>query len=112
MHNNEFNDFKTKYQGLSQKICPSQISQDLERKLQRLSLQVHNTLKMESYSRQDFIVDDKENAYCLEANSRAGMTRTSIFPKEAKAIGIEFNDLCEIIIKHGLDRQKAKSMSL
>ena len=45
----------------------------------------------------------KGNLYCLEMNTLPGMTAASLLPKEAKAAGIEYGDLCELIIKKSLE---------
>lgn len=60
---------------------------------------VHKVLKLGYYSRIDFIVDENEVPWCLEANSLPGMTPTSLIPQEAKAIGIDYNKFCEMIVQ-------------
>jgi len=35
--------------------------------------------------------------YCLEVNSLPGMTPTSLLPQEAAAVGIGYDELCDII---------------
>jgi D-alanine-D-alanine ligase len=37
-------------------------------------------------------------------NTLPGMTSASLLPKEAKAAGIEYGDLCELIIEKSLAR--------
>ncbi|WKV08441.1 D-alanine--D-alanine ligase [Thermoanaerobacterium sp. CMT5567-10] len=100
-----FYDYKNKYQpGLTKEICPAQISQRLTQKLQDQALKVHEILRLGDYSRIDFIVDDKDNVYCLEANTLPGMTPTSLLPQEANAIGLSYNELCEKIVSLALRR--------
>ena len=72
---------------------------ELERKLIDNAKIVHQILKLGFYSRIDFIVDENETLWCLEANSLPGMTPTSLIPQEAKAAGIEYNELCEMIVQ-------------
>ncbi|WP_313130549.1 D-alanine--D-alanine ligase family protein [Anaerocolumna sp.] len=94
-----FYDYKNKYQvGLTQEICPANISEDISNLLKEKALAVHNALRLGFYSRIDFIVDKHNNAFCLEANTLPGMTPTSLLPQEAKAIGISYHDLCERIV--------------
>ena len=69
-----------------------------------MALKVHNTLGLRTYSRSDFIVDKYDNAWFLEVNTLPGMTPTSLVPQEAAAVGISYEDLCEIIVNDGLDR--------
>lgn len=94
-----FYDYKNKYQkGLTEEICPADISDEMSQILQNNALAVHNTLRLGFYSRIDFILDDNHNAYCLEANTLPGMTPTSLFPQEALAAGISYRELCNIIV--------------
>ena len=48
------------------------------------------------------ILDADGNLWCLEANSLPGMTPTSFVPKEAAAVGISYDDLCEEIVQQSL----------
>lgn len=97
-----FYDYKNKYQkGLTEEICPADIPEETSRLLQSSALAVHSTLRLGFYSRVDFILDDNNNAYCLEANTLPGMTPTSLLPQEALAAGISYNELCNIIVNGG-----------
>jgi len=106
--NEGFYDYKNKYQpGLTNEICPAQISQELAKKLQETAEKVHKILRLKDYSRIDFMVDKNDNIYCLEANTLPGMTPTSLLPQEAKAIGITYNELCEKIVQLALKQFKS-----
>ncbi len=95
-----FYDYKNKYQkDLTTEICPAKISDTLEQNLKETAITIHKILKLDYYSRMDFIVDNENKIYCLEANALPGMTPTSLLPQEAKAAGINYNNLCEYIIK-------------
>ncbi len=95
-----FYDYKNKYQkGLTEEICPADISDEMSQLLQKNALAVHNTLRLGFYSRIDFILDDNNDAYCLEANTLPGMIPTSLLPQEALAAGISYNELCDIIVR-------------
>lgn len=48
------------------------------------------------------ILDADGNLWCLEANSLPGMTPTSFVPKEAAAVGIGYDELCEEIVRQSL----------
>jgi D-alanine-D-alanine ligase len=47
----------------------------------------------------DYMIDASEKDYFLEVNTIPGMTETSLVPKEAAAIGLSFEDLCEQILQ-------------
>lgn len=102
-----FYDYVHKYQaGLAKEICPAHISSALEQKMQQSALEVFHTLQLSVYGRIDYMVDEYENIYCLEANTLPGMTPTSLLPQEAKAIGIEYGDLCRRIIELSLEKYR------
>jgi D-alanine-D-alanine ligase len=62
---------------------------------------------LDVYSRADFLWDENDDIYCLEVNTLPGMTSASLLPQEAKAAGIEYGELCELIIKKSLERYNA-----
>ena len=61
-------------------------------------------LKLDVYSRADFLLTENGDIYCLEVNSLPGMTPASLLPKEAGAAGINYSELCEMIIEKSLAR--------
>ena len=63
-----------------------------------LALRGHRALGLEVYSRTDMILDKDGQLWCLEANSLPGMTPTSFVPKEAAAVGMSYEELCEEIV--------------
>ncbi|MGD2070700.1 MAG: D-alanine--D-alanine ligase [Gemmatimonadota bacterium] len=101
----EIFDYECKYQpGMAQEIFPADLAGETARSLQRLALQVHGVLRLEDYSRVDFIVDEDGDAWCLEANALPGMTANSLLPKAARAAGISFPELCDRIARLALER--------
>lgn len=100
-----FYDYKNKYQaGSTEEICPAAISEDLTKRIQSEAIKAYDALGIKTYARMDFIVDDDNNIYCLEANTLPGMTPTSLIPQEAAAIGKSFPELCEWIIEVSLKK--------
>lgn len=98
-----FYDYKNKYQaGSTVETCPANIPDTLTKEIQRLAVLAYDSLGIKTYARMDFICDENGVPYCLEANTLPGMTCTSLIPQEAKAIGIEFPELCEKIIEISL----------
>ena len=65
----------------------------------RLGLLAHEALKLGGYSRVDFRLTPAGELFCLEVNTLPGMTATSLLPQSARAVGIEFPDLCERICR-------------
>ena len=94
-----FYDYKNKYQaGSTIETCPADIDKELEEKIKSSARAAYEALGIRTYARMDFIVDEDNNVYCLEANTLPGMTPTSLVPQEAAAIGKSFDQLCEWII--------------
>lgn len=93
-------DYAAKYQaGGAREICPAPITAEEQRAAGELALKLHRTLGLEVYSRTDFILDGEGRFWCLEVNSLPGMTSASLVPKEAAAIGMTYNQLCEEIVQ-------------
>ena len=100
-----FYDYKNKYQsGATDEICPAEIPEKIADKMKRAALLVHDKLGLTAYSRTDFIVNAEGEPYALEANTLPGMTPMSLLPQEAKAVGIEFPELCQIIIEESMNK--------
>lgn len=101
-----FYDYAHKYQpGITKEICPApSLSEAKTKEMQEIAVKAHRALGVDVYSRVDFIMDDKGDLYCLEANTLPGMTPTSLLPQEAKAKGIDYEDLCELIISESLKK--------
>lgn len=97
--------YENKYQnGGAQEICPPvSIDEKLQKKIRRAGEKAFEALRMDSYGRADFIVDETDGRfYCLEMNGLPGMTPASLLPKAAKAAGMEYGDLCEKIIEESM----------
>lgn len=96
-----FYDYKNKYQaGSTVETCPAEIPLDKTQKMQRISEQAYQALRMKNYARMDFMMNEGGEIFCLEANTLPGMTPTSLLPQEAAAEGISFEQLCENILQY------------
>jgi len=100
-------DYVSKYQaGGSLEICPARITEEQWRTMGEAALRLHKTLGLSVYSRTDFILDEEGKGWCLEVNTLPGMTPASLLPKEAKAAGIAYEELCEEIIRLSFEARK------
>lgn len=100
----ELFDYECKYQpGMAAEIFPADIDRHLSERLRRAAVQVHDLLRLEDYSRVDFMVDAAGDVWCLEANALPGMTGNSLLPRAARAAGIEFPELCDRIAALALE---------
>lgn len=102
--NGSYFDYAAKYQaGQSLEICPARITPELQKQIGELALKLHRALGLRAYSRTDFMVDGEGRAWCLEINTLPGMTPGSLLPKEAKAAGMSYRELCRKILDLSLD---------
>jgi len=93
-------DYKNKYWSTTQEIpnAPS-LNEKTKKKIREISLRIHNHFDLGSYSRTDFMVAEIGIPYVLEINTIPGMTQGSLVPKGAKAAGISFNEMMEMLMK-------------
>lgn len=101
-----FYDYKNKYQpGSTIETCPAEIPAETEEKMGRAAEAVFRALRLKAYARVDFMMNEKGEIFCLEANTLPGMTPTSLLPQEAQAAGMDFESLCEHLIEVSLRKQ-------
>lgn len=107
VHDKErFFDYQVKYDpALADEVCPANIPKGLAEEVQRLAVMAHKALMLSGFSRTDFMVDSK-GIWALETNTIPGLTEVSLFPKAAKAAGLSFAELLDILIKNALSRAK------
>jgi len=92
-------DYESKYTpGMTEYLCPAPLDEEVVAQIQAYALRAFKVLKLRGYARIDFILA-KEQLFCLEANTLPGMTATSLLPKAAAAVGIDFPELCERIVQ-------------
>jgi D-alanine-D-alanine ligase len=97
------NDYKAKYMGSKTEYkVPAPLSDDITKRMQGDAVKVYEVLGLKNYARIDFRMTEDEEIYLLEANTLPGMTASSLVPKSAKAIGIDFPELLEIIIQDAM----------
>jgi D-alanine-D-alanine ligase len=100
----EFYDYDSKYvPGMSSHIIPARVSEDARAECQRLAIAAHRTLGCRGMSRADTIVEANGSVWLLEVNTIPGMTSTSLVPDAARAAGIEFPELCRMLVEFALE---------
>lgn len=96
-------DYANKYQaGATVEVCPAELDPVIAEQMQREAEHAFEVLRLKAYGRIDFLLDQDNHFFCLEANTLPGMTPMSLLPQEAKAVGIDYPDLCEKIIELSL----------
>ncbi|MDU2417531.1 D-alanine--D-alanine ligase [Negativicoccus succinicivorans] len=92
-------DYASKYTaGATDYLVPAPIDNSLQVQLQELAQQTYRLMNCEGVARVDFMTDEKGNPFILEVNTVPGMTVTSLVPKAANAVGMDFLTLCEAIL--------------
>ena len=98
-----FYDYRNKYQaGQTDEICPADVSGSVLQNMKEVSLKAFRVLHLKDYARFDYILDEQERLWCLEANTLPGMTPTSLLPRMAQSKGIAYDDLCDMIVRMSL----------
>jgi D-alanine-D-alanine ligase len=99
-----FYNFEAKYsEGGSQHIIPAEISPNIYKKVQKMSLKAHEVLGCRGVTRTDFRWNDRAGPdgelVCLEINTQPGMTPTSLVPEQARYAGHSFEDLVSWMVE-------------
>jgi D-alanine-D-alanine ligase len=85
-------------------FVPARVSQEVLARASRDALAIHKALQLRHLSRIDFIVDQDQNVWFLEANVTPGMTETSLFPQavvaEGESLASAYKSLAEAAFKN------------
>jgi len=95
----EFYDYHAKYVAEdTQYICPG-LDDAGENAIRGLALAAFNAAGCSGWGRVDVMRDRAGKFHLLEVNTTPGMTSHSLVPKAARAVGIEFDELCWRILE-------------
>ena len=95
-----FFDFQAKYQtGMTDYVVPAVLEEAVAKKVQSNSLAAHKLLGCFGCSRVDMILNNSNIPFVLEVNTIPGFTATSLLPKAANLIGMDFGHLCLKLIE-------------
>lgn len=102
-----FYDINNKYPWMTGKgqtlyHCPAPLGDDITRRVQEAAMAAFRACGTEVYGRVDIMLREDGQPFVLEINTIPGMTSSSLLPKAAKAVGIEFPELCARIIELSL----------
>ena len=100
----EIYDYECKYTaGMAREEFPAKLTPEATERVQNQALAAFRSLKLKGYARIDFRLTSEGEFYCLEANTLPGMTELSLIPQGAAAMGIDFPELCERIVRLALE---------
>ena len=98
MPKTEWYDFEAKYtKGMSEFILPAQLDEETTKEIKEISIKAHETAGCRGVSRVDFMVSNNR-PYFLEINTSPGMTETSDLPAQSAAMGIDYDNLVQLIL--------------
>ena len=99
----KFFDYQAKYDPkMRAEICPARLTKSRENKVKNLAIRAHEVLGCCHFSRTDMIITAGGKIFLLETNTLPGLTKNSLFPKEAQVAGISFEELCERLVRLAL----------
>ncbi|MGE5389837.1 MAG: D-alanine--D-alanine ligase [Deltaproteobacteria bacterium] len=103
---NDFYDYESKYTpGMCEHIIPARISKEVNDKVEAIAAGCYMALGCRGTARIDFIVDREGNPFILEVNTIPGMTGMSLVPDAARAVGISYAELVDILVKLALENE-------
>ena len=103
----EFYDYKAKYtSGYTEHVLPAEIPEDVKQTCLKYAEIIHKALGCNTLSRSDFRYNEEDGVVFLEINTAPGMTSLSLVPEQAKYAGIDFADLCDILVKNATYRKR------
>jgi D-alanine-D-alanine ligase len=92
-------DYSAKYtSGDTEYISPPRLAPTRARGVMNLAERAARALGCTGACRVDLLVTEGENEYVLEVNTLPGMTPTSLLPKIAAGVGMDYASLCEAIL--------------
>lgn len=99
---NDFFDYEAKYRGKSKEITPANITEIQKKNVTEVSKRIYKKLGIKGFSRSEFIFVG-DTPYFLELNSIPGLTKESIFPKQAQKKGITLKELFGDLIQQAIE---------
>ena len=101
-----FYDYEHKYtEGRTQHVCPADVPENIATLCEEYAIRAHQVLGCRGTSRTDFRWDDEageDGLFVLETNTQPGMTPLSLVPEQARAAGIGYAELVELIVMEAI----------
>ena len=95
-------DYEAKYtEGMTEFILPAELDETLTCKIQEMAIKAHKACDCTGVSRVDFLIYNNI-PYVLEINTNPGMTDLSDLPAQAGAMGIDYDNLVQLVLNTAL----------
>jgi D-alanine-D-alanine ligase len=94
-----FYDYEAKYRRTDTTyLIPPELPRAVIDRTEQLALAAYTALGCSGHARPDLRISSAGEPWVLEVNTLPGMTKTSLLPKIAKSIGMDYPALCEAIL--------------
>jgi D-alanine-D-alanine ligase len=102
-------DYEAKYSdGGMNLVVPARIGEEETSRVRELAIRVFGAIGGSGLARCDFFVRDDGEVLVNEINTIPGFTTTSVFAKLFEADGIPYPELCDRLVRLGLERYAAE----
>ncbi len=102
---NDFFDYEAKYlSDATEEITPARISDEATERLQKLAAHLYEHFRCKGMIRVDFFLLDDGTPSVIEINTVPGLSDASLFPQEAEAYGLSFQEMISALIEDGMGR--------
>ena len=100
-------DYRNKYTaGATEYFCPADFNAATTRQIQAAALGAFKAVGGRDYARVDVMVRADGSPVVLEVNTLPGMTETSLLPKAAAVVGLDYAGLCQRMVDLALRRKE------
>jgi D-alanine-D-alanine ligase len=100
-------DYEAKYaEGGMELVVPAPLAAETIDRVRELAARVFRTVAATGLARCDFFVRDDGEVLVNEINTIPGFTATSVFGKLFEASGVSYPELCDRLVRLGLDRHR------
>ncbi|MGH2574905.1 MAG: D-alanine--D-alanine ligase family protein [Ignavibacteria bacterium] len=104
--------FDTRENKLDIFTCPAKINPKLQNKIEEICLKAYKVLRIRDWARFDVRCDGSENPYIIEINPLPGILPNpddnSCFPKAAREIGLDYDNLIDTVLNLAKERYNIK----
>lgn len=95
----KFYDYEAKYKRTDTRyLIPPELPRPIVERAEQLALAAYRALGCSGHARPDLRISTTGEPFVLEVNTLPGMTATSLLPKIARSVGIDYATLCERIL--------------
>jgi D-alanine-D-alanine ligase len=102
-------DYEAKYsEGGMELVVPARIGEDANARVRELAARVFVAIDGSGLARCDFFVRENGEVLVNELNTIPGFTSTSVFAKLFEADGVSYPELCDRLVRYGLERHEAQ----